>query len=60
MKTIWARLRRLFSVFRKSLREMLREWLVLSLSLVFAPLFVILYYLRWWFDHLWRGGNQPG
>jgi ABC-2 type transport system permease protein len=45
MKTIWARLRRLFSVFRKSLREMLREWLVLSLSLVFAPLFVILYYL---------------
>jgi ABC-2 type transport system permease protein len=36
---------KLFSVFRKTLREMLREPLILALSLVFAPFFVLLYYL---------------
>ena len=36
---------RLLSVFRKSLREMRRDLLVLSLSLVFAPVMVLLYRL---------------
>ncbi len=36
---------RFWSVFRKSLREQLRDVLTLSLSLVFAPFFVFLYWL---------------
>jgi ABC-2 type transport system permease protein len=36
---------KLLSVFRKTLREMLREPLILALSLAFAPFFVLLYYL---------------
>lgn len=36
---------RLWSVFRKSMREQTRDLLVLSLSLVFAPFFVFLYWL---------------
>jgi ABC-2 type transport system permease protein len=36
---------KLLSVFAKSVREMRRELLVLSLSLVFAPFFVFLYWL---------------
>ena len=36
---------RLLSVFRKTLREQARDWLALSLSLVFAPFFVFLYFL---------------
>jgi len=36
---------RLLSVFRKSWREQTRDILVLSLSLVFAPFFVFLYWL---------------
>lgn len=36
---------RLLSVFRKSLREQLRDILATSLSLVFAPLMVLLYWL---------------
>ncbi len=38
---------RLLSVFRKSVREQLRDPLALSLSLVFAPVFVLLYAM--WF-----------
>lgn len=36
---------RLWKVFLKSLREQARDILVLSLTLAFAPLFVLLYYL---------------
>ena len=34
-----------FQIFRKSLREQSRDILMLSLTLVFAPLFVFLYWL---------------
>lgn len=36
---------RLWSVFRKSVREQKRDLMVLALSLAFAPLFVVLYWL---------------
>ena len=36
---------RLWSVFRKTLQELSRDWLLLLLTLVFAPAFVYLYYL---------------
>ncbi len=41
---------RFLSVFRKSAREQKRDLLVLGLSLAFAPLFVLIYWL-------WTGGN---
>ena len=45
MKELTASIRRTFSVFRKSLREMRRDWLTLSLTMIFAPLFIFLYWL---------------
>ena len=39
---------RLWHVFVKSMREMRRDWLTLGLTLVFAPFFVLLY---WVFTH---------
>ncbi|MCC7354574.1 MAG: hypothetical protein IT330_12575 [Anaerolineae bacterium] len=36
---------RLLSIFRKSLKEQMRDVLALALSLVFAPFFVVLYYM---------------
>lgn len=36
---------RLFSILRKNFREQKRDPWVLALSMVFAPLFVFLYYL---------------
>ena len=36
---------RLWSVFRKSVREQKRDLMVLALSLAFAPLFVVIYWL---------------
>ena len=45
MRAFWQSLRRIGNVFLKSMREIWRDWLTLSLSLVFAPLFILLYYL---------------
>jgi ABC-2 type transport system permease protein len=45
MSAVWQSAWRFFGVFRKTLREMWRDWLVLSLSVAFAPLFVWAYYL---------------
>jgi len=41
---------RLLSIFRKSAREQKRDLWLLGLSLVFAPLFVLIYWM-------WTGGN---
>ncbi len=43
-------MKRFLSVFRKSAREQKRDLWVLGLSLAFAPLFVLIYWL-------WTGGN---
>lgn len=45
MRALWESVRRLWSVLRKSGCEMARDWLTLSLSVAFAPLFVWAYYL---------------
>lgn len=45
MRLIWGVAHRFWSVFWKTAREMWRDWLVLSLSVAFAPLFVWAYYL---------------
>ena len=45
MRPYLERGRRLLSVFRKSVREQKRDLMVLALSLAFAPLFVVLYWL---------------
>ena len=45
MRPAWDSVRRLWGIFRKTAREMWRDWLVLSLSIAFAPLFVWAYYL---------------
>jgi len=45
MRPVWDSIRRFLGVFRKTVREMWRDWLVLSLSIAFAPLFVWAYYL---------------
>jgi ABC-2 type transport system permease protein len=44
-RTRTERSRRMWSVFRKSVREQKRDLMVLGLSLAFAPLFVVLYWL---------------
>jgi len=36
---------RLWQVFLKTWREMRRDWIILSLTLAFAPFFVFLYWL---------------
>jgi ABC-2 type transport system permease protein len=48
MKRSFEIIRRIASVFRKTMREMLREKWMLGLTLVFAPFFVFLYWL--WFQ----------
>ncbi len=45
MNVYTGRFRRISCVFLKSMREMNRDWLSLSLTLVFAPLFVLLWWL---------------
>ncbi len=44
-------LMRLVSVFRKSMREQLRQWWMLALTLIIGPCFVLMYWL-------WFGGGS--
>ena len=45
MRTWLERSQRIWSVLRKSVREQKRDLMMLALSLMFAPLFVVLYWL---------------
>ena len=45
MRSFWTPFERLMIICTRYLRQILRDRLVLSLTLIFAPLFILLYYL---------------